>query len=203
MEHRANQCGITVLSRNPADRPPQPLILWPPGKGPGTSLKRRLSKIGIVPEAACECNGRCVQMDLWGVDGCRERREQIIEWMKQGAVKWGWQTNLDGAAIGSESNGDVPTSWHDFHAYCLYAYNAEPDALDAPVLAAAQEAWLAYQSDPEAGKPKTLTIGDKAFMGMRAAWSGLAFKVNWSEPWPGLVDMAISDAEAEVAETAK
>lgn len=99
----------------------------PPGFGPGTELKIMLSTLGINPSETCDCNGKAVQMDLWGVEGCKENRETIIGWMKDGQKRWGWK--------------------------------------------------------------------DKVAAATKAVLSGLAFKLNVVDPYPGLIDEAIRRAE--------
>jgi hypothetical protein len=36
--HYPHQYGLTVLSRDPTDKPPRKIWLWPPGFGPGTEM---------------------------------------------------------------------------------------------------------------------------------------------------------------------
>lgn len=88
--HAINNHGFTVISRHPEDRPATEIKLWSPSHGPGTELKKILSSLGIDPAPTCDCNARAYEMDAWGVDGCRQRREEIIGWMKEGQSRWGW-----------------------------------------------------------------------------------------------------------------
>jgi hypothetical protein len=37
-------------------------------------------------------------MDRWGVAGCKQHREQIIEWLREGAPRWKWTDHLAAAA---------------------------------------------------------------------------------------------------------
>lgn len=119
--------GLTVLSCIPEERPAKPLVGWLPGKGPGTELKKILESLGITPDPTCDCRRRANDMDIMGVEGCRDNREMIIGWLREGQDRWGW-------------------------------------------------------------KDKFPAIG-------KAIWSGLAFKLNPLDPFPGLVDEAIRRAE--------
>lgn len=54
-----------------------------PGFGPGTELKKLLMRLGIEEQPNCPCNARMLQMDYWGVQGCRDHLEEIIGWMNE------------------------------------------------------------------------------------------------------------------------
>lgn len=58
----------------------------PGGGGPGTELKRILSKFGIKATPTCKCNSRAIQMDRWGADVCEERIEEIVNWLREEAA---------------------------------------------------------------------------------------------------------------------
>lgn len=88
--HTREQWGWTLLSRDESDRPEKPIYPWPPGFGPGTELKKILASVGIEPSPSCDCNGKALQMDLWGVAGCRENRDAVVGWIRDNAEKWGW-----------------------------------------------------------------------------------------------------------------
>lgn len=94
MLHATNQYGLTVLSCVEEDKPPQPIIPWPPGWGPGTELKKVLLDLGITDKPGCDCNGKALQMDYWGIEGCEERFDLIVEWMREGAPRWGWSSYI-------------------------------------------------------------------------------------------------------------
>ncbi len=132
--HTTQQYGLTVLSRDERDRPESLIHVWPVGHGPGTELKAALKSLGIEPTASCDCNSKAEQMDRWGVEGCRERREQIIGWLREGSDRWGWSAKLGSAA--------------------------------------------------------------------KAVLSGLAFKLNPLDPYPGLVDECIRRAAKQEAKEA-
>lgn len=74
-----------------------------PTGGPGTELKAILASLGPIPRN-CKCNERARQMDVWGVAGCREHREQILAWLRQEKVKLGWLARLN-AAVGAVRTG--------------------------------------------------------------------------------------------------
>jgi hypothetical protein len=97
--HTPEQYGLTVLGKQPADKPVRKIHLWPPGFGPGTELKGLLTSIGITEKPNCGCRARMVQMDLWGPNGCRERLDEIVAWMREGHEKWGWADKLKAGAL--------------------------------------------------------------------------------------------------------
>jgi len=53
--------------------------------GPGTELKKLLSKMGINPKGPCLCNQRAMAMDQRGLDWCEKNIEKIVGWMKEEA----------------------------------------------------------------------------------------------------------------------
>ena len=55
--------------------------------GPGTELKKLLSKIGINSKPNCTCNKRAAIMDQWGPDECEKRIDEIVGWLKEEATK--------------------------------------------------------------------------------------------------------------------
>jgi hypothetical protein len=54
----------------------------PPGRGPGTELRKVLERFGIPEPAGCACATRAAQMDAWGVEGCRRHRAEIVAWLR-------------------------------------------------------------------------------------------------------------------------
>jgi len=56
-------------------------------RGPGSELKKLLATLGIDHSWCESCSQRRQQMDAWGVQGCREHLEQIVEWLKQAETK--------------------------------------------------------------------------------------------------------------------
>jgi len=65
-------------------RKPRPL-----GYGPGTELKRLLSRIGIKAEPGCKCNARAAEMDRRGCDWCEANVQTIVGWLREEATKRG------------------------------------------------------------------------------------------------------------------
>ena len=96
--HTAEQFGLTVLGRNPEDRPAQKIHAWPPGFGPGTELKEILASLGINPAPGCDCNAKAMQMDVWGVKGCKINKQTIVDGILENKDKWGWGAFASAAA---------------------------------------------------------------------------------------------------------
>jgi len=91
--HYNHHYGATILARDPVTRPVEPITPWPKGYGPGTELKSILGSIGINPGPTCDCNRKMREMDDWGITGCEEHLDEIVEHIKKKAEAWGW--NLD------------------------------------------------------------------------------------------------------------
>jgi hypothetical protein len=58
----------------------------PPGEGPGTELKKLLSRIGITPKAGCKCLARAIEMDVRGCDWCDANVATIVGWLREEAT---------------------------------------------------------------------------------------------------------------------
>lgn len=58
-----------------------------PGDGPGTQLKKLLSKIGIKASPNCSCNKRAALMDTNGIEWCENNIDTIVGWLKEEANK--------------------------------------------------------------------------------------------------------------------
>lgn len=73
-----------------------------PDQGPGTELIGLLETFGIRSDdyPGCQCKLRASQMDMWGADGCREHRAEIVGWLQEEANKLGWAGRIASAGIG-------------------------------------------------------------------------------------------------------
>lgn len=74
---------------------PEPAL----GFGPGTELAALLASIGIKELPGCGCKKKMAQMDRWGVNGCKERFEEIVGWMRDGYDKAGLLAKVRAAAF--------------------------------------------------------------------------------------------------------
>lgn len=61
---------------------------------PGRQLRRLLAENEIVGEDSCGCAVKAKQMDIWEVDGCKERRGEIIDWLRESASTKGWAEKI-------------------------------------------------------------------------------------------------------------
>lgn len=60
-----------------------------PTGGPGTELKKLLSRLGFATTRKCNCASHAREMDHRGVDWCRANVETIIQWLREEAEKQG------------------------------------------------------------------------------------------------------------------
>lgn len=67
-------------------------------QGPGTELKKLLAELGLTGVQGCGCNAKAAQMNRWGVAGCRERFEEIRQWLAEARGKATWLETLSAAA---------------------------------------------------------------------------------------------------------
>jgi hypothetical protein len=112
--HAWNNHGFTVLGRLPEDKPTAPVDLVlpvmtdietpalpappPMPKGPGTELKRIFSDLGINSSPDCACNAKANEMDIWGVQKCRENVDNIVQWLRENQEKYTWKDRIAAAA---------------------------------------------------------------------------------------------------------
>lgn len=62
-----------------------------PKQGPGDYLHLAILKwVGEGPTRCCGCNDRIREMNEWGLDGCREHLDTIVEWLTDEAARRGW-----------------------------------------------------------------------------------------------------------------
>ena len=62
--------------------------------GPGTELHAILESMGIKPSESCPCRNRICQMNKWGPEGCRERRDEIVAWLREQQERRGWAEQI-------------------------------------------------------------------------------------------------------------
>jgi hypothetical protein len=65
--------------------PPEPA----PTHGPGTELKKLLSRVGITASPDCSCNARARLMDERGIEWCEANIDEIVGWLREEASKRG------------------------------------------------------------------------------------------------------------------
>jgi glycosyltransferase involved in cell wall biosynthesis len=94
MWHNPDQTGMTLLSRQEKDKPKEPIILWPPGKGAGTELKKLLKSLGVNPTPSCSCNSAALWMDKIGPTECEVEFDKIRKLIDENYEKWGWKDKL-------------------------------------------------------------------------------------------------------------
>jgi hypothetical protein len=62
---------------------PQPITAVQ--QGPGTELKKLLSKLGLKPTANCKCAQHIQEMNLKGPDWCEQNIDTIVGWLREEA----------------------------------------------------------------------------------------------------------------------
>jgi hypothetical protein len=56
-------------------------------RGPGTELKKLLSKLGFRPAQNCKCNQHIQEMNMRGIEWCSENIPVITEWLREEAQR--------------------------------------------------------------------------------------------------------------------
>ena len=87
-----------------------------------------LKSLDIQDDAACDCKAKAIQMDLWGVAGCRKNFNTIVGWMRDGQVCWGWAAKLKAAALAVANGLAFKLDWSDpFPGLVEEAIRASPE----------------------------------------------------------------------------
>jgi len=81
------ECGQKAAPTPTAVVPPPTPIAQLNLAGPGTQLKRLLSKVGIKATPNCSCNARAKKMDEMGIEWCEQNITEIVGWLKEEATK--------------------------------------------------------------------------------------------------------------------
>lgn len=67
--------------------------------GPGTEMKKLLISIGITIHLGCRCKEMMKNMDVWGVEGCKQKKDQIIMVMEESAELYSWKDYVVAATL--------------------------------------------------------------------------------------------------------
>ena len=78
--------SLTRLLKNylPESSAPETLKITAYAPGPGSELKKMLAWFAR-PSESCNCETRAETMNDWGVDGCRQNFETIVDWLMEEA----------------------------------------------------------------------------------------------------------------------
>lgn len=82
---------------------------------PGSELAAILKSVGLEPDAAdtCGCRAMLLKMNIWGVEGCREHREKIVEHLRKSADKRGWLDHLNARCKAAANGLALSVNWLD------------------------------------------------------------------------------------------
>lgn len=57
---------------------------------PGSQLRQIFRLLNVKEKEGCHCSEKYIQMDQWGVDGCKEHFDEIVAWLKEGIKEYDW-----------------------------------------------------------------------------------------------------------------
>ena len=57
--------------------------------GPGSQVKKFLSRIGITATPTCSCNAKARHMDAMGIEWCEQNVDTIVDWLREEAQRRG------------------------------------------------------------------------------------------------------------------
>lgn len=79
--------------------------------GPGSWLKAIFAELGF---SGCQiCGERAAEMDRWGVEGCRERFDEIVAWLRESAEQLGWGERFKLLGRATASGWLLRVNWLD------------------------------------------------------------------------------------------
>jgi hypothetical protein len=87
---------ITRTCRLESDKPKQ--------GGPGTEFRKLAAQIGVKRKADCKCDALERRMDFFGVEGCRDRREELLAALRESYTAYGLADKLR-AAVNAVASG--------------------------------------------------------------------------------------------------
>lgn len=85
-------CGLAILAIRESGKRVEDfpevyqLLLSKVPTGPGDELKKLISWLYVPDDSSCKCNDRIAKMNKWGPDGCEERMDTIVRWLKHSAA---------------------------------------------------------------------------------------------------------------------
>lgn len=89
---KCSRCGITTNpTANNADRIFCVCKVWGPDEPRvGDELTALLADLGIHDSAGCDCKKKATALNALGIDGCKERRAEIVAWLQEASGARGW-----------------------------------------------------------------------------------------------------------------
>jgi hypothetical protein len=90
-------CGFKAAPHARRNCPSKDHIRIKMRSGPGSELARLLKEIGVKVDCSI-CSEWKRQMNLWGIDGCKEHRQDIIDRLKKAAGEASWSQTFTAAS---------------------------------------------------------------------------------------------------------
>lgn len=85
---RKENSSAKKIPKKSESKPPLVLV------GPGTELAAVLDILGIKMPDGCDCKKTMLKMNEYGVQGCREKFDEIVQKIKDNQERWGWKDKL-------------------------------------------------------------------------------------------------------------
>lgn len=86
-----DNCGY--VSKRPYHTPPRKVCSPETHRtviGPGGALMGVLQRLGVRAGEGCQCAARAAAMNAWGPAGCRERKAEIVAWLREAYAETSW-----------------------------------------------------------------------------------------------------------------
>lgn len=106
--------GVPYLPPLPPDLSRTRSIYKPPMFGPGTEFKRIVEQeLGIQIPGCSACTNTLRKMNSLGVDGCRQKREELLEELRKNSQKVDWMKRLLAVPKAVQSGLALKVNWLD------------------------------------------------------------------------------------------
>lgn len=96
---------LTTRPKNSENNPPLVLV------GPGTEFAGIMTVLGIVMPDGCDCKKTMFKMNEYGVQGCKDHYDKIVNKIKDNLKSWGWDDKLKNWKAGGWNYVKHPELW--------------------------------------------------------------------------------------------
>ena len=83
-------CGARLDEITYTNRAPELVVIKPKALGVGDVLTGIMKELGVQEKENCSCKSTAAKMNQWGVEGCEQNREWIVQQLEANSAKYSW-----------------------------------------------------------------------------------------------------------------